>query len=283
MKKIQWLVAILFAGVSCNSSDDKNNLSAEPLPAQDLMNVAYGNDPQQKMDVYLPAGRNADTKVFVLVHGGGWTEGSRSDFNYVVPMLKTQFPEYAIVNIDYRLATAQSPGLPKQIDDISLALDYIENQDYQLAEQYAFIGASAGAHLSLLYAYEFDTNHKVKAVCSIVGPTDFTDPAYTGNPLFQYGLVNLVGPIDYFQNPEPFIAASPATHVSASSPPTILFYGGQDPLIPVSQATRLKSRLDEFNVYNEYYLYTNGGHGNWNATTMLDFQTKLVAFFAGRF
>lgn len=160
---------------------------------------------------------------------------------------------------------------------------FLKAGDYQIDNRYGFIGASAGAHLSLLYAYKYDTAHEVRAVCSIVGPTDFTDPAYTNNPLFQYGLTALVGNVSYAANPEIFIEASPRTHVSASSPATIQFNGGQDPLIPVSQATRLKEKLDLNGVYNEFHLYPNGGHGNWDAPTLLDFQTKMVAFFNARF
>ena len=271
---------LIFAG--CNGTDDKNQ-DVPNLPERNLPNVSYGNDPEQKMDVYLPANRTSGTKVFVLIHGGGWSGGSRADFAYAVPMLKASFPEYAIVNLDYRLGTQQSPGFPKQIEDISKAVDFLKSSDYQVSNNFALIGASAGAHLSMLYAYKHDQDHEVKAVASIVGPTDFTDPAYVSNPLFQFGLTALVGNADYQTNPELFIEVSPRAHVNAQSPPTIQFNGGQDPLIPVSQQTRLKQKLDEAHVYNEAYLYPAGGHGNWNAATMLDFQAKLVAFFEGRF
>lgn len=273
------LVALVFAS-GCNTNEEKD---VPNLEAKILSNVAYGTDPEQKMDVYLPANRTSETKVFVLVHGGGWSGGSRTDMSYAIPMLKTYFPNHAVVNLDYRLGSQDSPAFPKQIEDIGKAIDFLKESDYQIGNSYGLIGASAGAHLSLLYAYKFDPDNEVQAVCSIVGPTDFTDPAYTGNPLFQYGLGALVGNANYATNPEVFIEVSPRTHVSASSAATIQFNGGQDPLIPVSQATRLKERLDANNVYNEYYLYPNGGHFNWDAPTLVDFQTKLVAFFNARF
>ncbi|HEX8269099.1 MAG TPA: alpha/beta hydrolase [Flavobacterium sp.] len=283
MKRMITPLILLFIGFGCNSSDNDNIAPPTNLPARDMMNVAYGTDPEQKIDLYLPAGRNTDTKVFILVHGGGWSSGSKSDFNYVVPMLKSQFPNYAIINMDYRLATMQSPAYPKQIDDIKKVIDHLQTSDYSISNQYAFIGASAGAHLAMLYSYKEDSADNVKAVCSIVGPTDFSDPSYTDNPMFQYGSFYLIGNIDYAQNPEIVAAVSPAAHVSADSPPTIMFYGGMDPLIPATQGARLKDKLDQFGVYNEYNLYPSGGHGNWNTQTMLDFQTKLIAFFHARF
>ncbi|MBF6608568.1 MAG: alpha/beta hydrolase [Flavobacterium sp.] len=280
--KLSLPVMLLLLNFGCNDSDTE---TPDPiLPAQELLNVSYGQDAEQKMDVYLPQGRTDETtKTFILVHGGGWSGGSRTDFNYVVPLLKAQFPNHAIVNIDYRLGTMQSPGFPKQIQDIEMMISFLKNSDYNISDQYAFIGASAGAHLSLLYSYHFDPLHEVQAVCSIVGPTDFTDPAYTGNPLFQYGLMALVGNANYSLNPEVFIEVSPTSHISPQSPPTIMFYGGQDPLIPISQGTRLRDKLENAGVYNEFYLYSDGGHGNWNLQIMADFQQKLIAFLKSKF
>lgn len=274
-------ILLMIFNVGCNSADEDNNTEESTLPAQDIMNVAYGNDSEQIMDVYLPAGRNSATKVFILVHGGGWSSGSKSDFNYVIPILKSAFPGHAIVNIDYRLATANSPAFPKQVEDIEKVIQFLKSSDYNLSENYAFIGASAGAHLAMLYSYQYHTGNNIKAVCNIVGPADFTDPYYTTHPYYNFAALYLLGNIA--GQPEAVIAVSPAQHVTAESPATIMFYGGQDPLVPVSQATRLKAKLDQSGVYNEYYLYENGGHGNWNTQITADFQAKLINFFRERF
>lgn len=268
---------LLFLLIGCN---DENEPS---LAAETRMGVSYGSDAEQKFDIYLPAGRDERTKVIIMVHGGGWTSGSRSDFNYFIPTLRSEFPDHAIVTMDYRLATATSPGYPKQIEDITLLINHLKSDDYAISDDFAMIGTSAGAHLSMLYAYGHDDAGDVKAVASIVGPTDFTDPAYTSNPLYAQGLYYLVGNVTYQQNPQLYAEVSPRTHVSTQSPPTILFYGGQDPLVPASQSVRLQQRLDEFGVYNEHNLYVNGGHGDWDAATMLDFQGKLIAFLRSNF
>lgn len=281
MTKYMLPIILLFFTLGCNSTDENQTPQQSNLPAQDIMNVSYGNDAEQKMDVYLPAGRNANTKVFILVHGGGWSGGDKADFNYVIPTLKAQFPNHAIVNINYRLATASSPAFPKQVQDIEKVIAFLKASDYSVSDDFAFIGASAGAHLAMLYSYRYDTSNEVKAVCNIVGPTDFTDSYYTANPYYAYASLYLVGNVD--NQPEAAIAVSPALHVNANSPATIMFYGGQDMLVPSSQADRLKAKLDEYNVYNEYYLYANGGHGNWNAQTTADFQDKMIQFFKERF
>lgn len=262
--------------MGCRS--DENTPSAPPLPALTLIDVAYGSHDRQRMDLYLPANRNEHTPTIFLVHGGGWSQGSRADFSYAVPWVQAMLPHAAVANIDYQWGTPQSPGYPKQIEDIAAAVMFVTGSEHSVGRDIAFIGASAGAHLSLLYSYKYDDSSRVKAVCSLVGPTDFSDPAYAQNPLFQYGLTNLLGPVTYAADQELFHQVSPALFVSAEAAPTILFYGGQDPLIPVSQATRLKQNLDAAGVYNEYYLYPQAGHGNWDATITDDFVSKLAAF-----
>lgn len=279
-------VVFLFVSVflmGCGSDDNSAPADTPNLPAQTLMAVAYGDDPEQLMDVYLPENRTSQTKVVVLVHGGYWTEGSRSDMSYFIAPIQSSFPGYAIVNLDYRLATETSPGFPKQIEDIGLALDFLESAGYQISDDYGFIGTSAGGHLSMLYAYDFDDDGDVKVICNIVGPADFTDPSYVENPLFQTGLVPLVGNVAYADNPQLFQDVSPALQISADAPATISFYGGQDPLIPVSQGQRLTAKLNEFNVTNSYNLYPDGGHGDWDFATIADVQIKLTAFFQQHF
>lgn len=274
MKKYILLpVLFLLFNIGC-SSDDSPNTS--PLAAETLINTAYGADAQQKMDVYLPEGRDSDTKVIILVHGGSWVAGSKEDMNFLVPTIQAEFPEHAIVNINYRLASAQSPAYPKQIDDIKQVIQFLEDSDYSVSDDYAFVGVSAGAHLSMLYSYKYDTDNDVKAVVDIVGPADFTDPAYAVHPLYEQSGITLLGTA----NPTDAQIAeiNPVAHITAQAPPTLSFYGGQDPLIPSSQGPLLKAKLDEFGVYNEFNFYPDGGHADWNIQIMQEVLGKTIAF-----
>jgi acetyl esterase/lipase len=263
---------------------DSNNENLDPSKSYDLKNVSYGSDTQQVMDIYLPANRNSNsTKVFFLIHGGGWSQGSKADFEYVIPALKIKFPNCAIVNLGYRLATIDSPGYPKQINDIQQAINKLENNNYQLAKKYALWGSSAGAHLAMLYSYKFDVLNHVKVVCNSVGPADFTDSSYVNNPMYQYALFSLVGNQTYQNNPALYSEVSPVKHIHANAPKTISFYGDSDPLIPATQGEILNSTLNQFNIYNEFYLYQGEGHGNWNSTNSAHYQQKLIAFLTNHF
>lgn len=233
------------------------------------------------MDIYLPANRNKGTKVIILLHGGGWSGGSKVQLNYLIPIVQAEFPQHAIVNMDYRLASFDSPAFPKQLEDIEKAIAFIQDSDYNIGTEYAFIGLSAGAHLAMLHSYKNNGNHTINAVCSIVGPTDFTDPFYVRHPYYHYAAMYLLG--NSKNDNEAILGISPTNYINPKSPATLLFYGGKDPVVPQSQATRLKAKLDENGVYNEYYLYKDGGHSNWNAKAMDTFRQKLVAFLKNRF
>jgi len=252
------------------------NTEAKTSKSHNIFNIQYGNHAQQVMDIYLPDDVTATTKTFILLHGGGWSGGSKEQLNYVIPMLNSAFPNHAIVNLNYRLATAENPAFPQQIQDIGKAIQFLKSANNNLPANYAFIGASAGAHLAMLYSYKFDTAQEVKAIVNIVGPADFTDTYYTSHPYYQFAAVYLLG--DVTNHPEAATGISPAVFVNERSAPTIMFYGGKDPMLPASQAQRLKARLDTYNVPNELHIYTNSGHVNWSPQVVADFQVKAISF-----
>ncbi len=250
-------------------------------------NVSYGKDAEQMIDIHLPANRTNATKTFLLLHGGGWSKGTKKQMDYMAKSLKKEFPDYAIVNINYRLATPQSPAYPKQIEDIEAVIALLEKNrnDYGLSGEYAFIGSSAGSHLALLYSYAFDKNKKIKAVCSMIGPVDFTDPSYTSNPKFSSSMLkNLVGAENTYENNRLlFEKVSPAYQVSKNAPPTIMFHGEDDPIVPKTQGPILKKKLDAYNIANELYIYKGEKHGKWTDENSKDIRKKMFAFLRKHF
>lgn len=264
---------------SCTTESSENpDLEGLPLEKTQELNVAYGDEPEQVYDIYLPANRNSDTKTLVLLHGGGWTSGDKSDMDYVKDLIQESLIDVAIVNMNYRLADEDNSPFPMQIDDISLAIQHLKdlNEDYVISDQIGFVGVSAGAHLALLYSYAFDNEKNVNMVCSIVGPTNFTDPSYFESDYSQFDeVLNLYGiePDDtsYLKD------VSPYHNLTTDSPPTILFYGAKDPLVPSTQGTDLRDRLNEYDIENELTLYENQGHG-WAGIELLDTWTKLRIF-----
>ncbi|MCB0447902.1 MAG: alpha/beta hydrolase [Gelidibacter sp.] len=281
MKAIKYLFIVCTISIvsfSCSTetaNDDPDNLN--PTEYYQELNVSYGADSDQKFDIYLPPNRSNTTKVMILIHGGGWSSGDKSDMNAIKDLIRQDLPNIGIVNMNYRLADANNNPYPMQIDDITTVVNHLKDHldEYVISDDFGFIGISAGAHLSLLWSYGFDTTNNAKMVCSIVGPTNFTDPAYlnNNNPELQ-ALLDLYGvnPTTAFLE-----EVSPYHRATASSPPTILFYGGQDPLIPTTQGTAMRDKLQTLGVTHEFTLYPNAGHG-WVGLELLDTWTKLKLF-----
>lgn len=264
---------LIFLFIGC--SDDAISDIPTDLSAKTMLNVPYGSDPGQVYDLYLPKNRTKDTKTMVLVHGGGWKAGDKNDMNAFKDFLREQLPNLAIVNINYRLANDNNPPHPMQVNDITAVVEHLKTNknDYVISETIGFLGVSAGGHLSLLWSYAYDTNNKVSMVCSIVGPTNLKDDAYLNNTN-----TDLQPLLDQFGNDLDFLEeVSPLYQVKSSSPPTQLFYGGRDPLIPNSQGHDLNNKLKELNVPHEFTFYPNAGHG-WLGLELLDTSIKLKAF-----
>lgn len=285
MKKISlhflFSLSIILVSFSCSEDSDSSaepqQTTSTPIEATQLLNVSYGSDINQAYDIYLPENRNENTKVIILVHGGGWTSGDKSDMDPYKTITQEELPNYAIVNINYRLASQGISPFPMQLNDITSVINHlkINQNEYIISQNYGFVGVSAGAHLAMLWSYDYDTQNNVNMVASIVGPTNLADPAYNNNPAFQIDLI-----MQYFGViPTTFFLEnnSPLHQVVSTSPPTILFYGGLDPLIPNSQGVDMDAKLTELGVTHEFTFYPNEGHG-WTGNNLLDTWTKLKAF-----
>jgi acetyl esterase/lipase len=276
------LITLLLAGstlIACKKSDGNGNGNGN-LPASTMKDVSYGTDAAQKMDIYLPAGRTTSgTKVMVLVHGGGWTAGDKSEFDPYIASLQQRLPDYAIFNINYRLANNTNNRFPAQENDVKAAVEYIANRfgEYEVSNKVVLLGFSAGAHLALLQAYKHTSTVKPKAVISFFGPTDLVD--MYNNPVSMYApllLEALIG-AKPSQNLSAYQQSSPSFFVNGSVPPTMLLHGGQDNLVAYSQSVLLKDKLQSAGVVNQYIFYPNEGHG-WFGNTLNDSFDKIEVF-----
>lgn len=284
---MKYLYLLTFSGCllalfSCKKPQDPVPADpANPSEAYTARSVAYGSHSQQKMDIYLPAGRSDRTKTLVLIHGGGWTSGARADME---PFVDTQLMaemNMAMVNIDYRLATETEFKHPAQMEDIGLALDFIRSKAAEWTlnpDTFALAGASAGGHLSILYDYGFDTGNRVQAVINLVGPTNFVTPAILTDTLLYLTVWGYLGKT-HWEDMALWQDASPYWHTGTHCAPTYQFMGDADPIVPYAQGLELKARLDSLGVENHWQLYTGAGHGWWPGSAYFnDTKNKMKQF-----
>jgi acetyl esterase/lipase len=264
----------------CSKKDSQVTDPFDPLKAKVLVNESYGSNSIYKADIYLPANRSNATKTMVLIHGGFWTSGDKSELDTLISPIKTADPSLTIVNMNYRLSDGTSANyFPAQMSDVKLLLDYLDSKAslWHTGKDYALTGISSGGHIALIYAYAYDTEKRVKAVASVLGPTNLTDPYYTTNSLFQDIAANVFGKT-WLQDSSLYINASPVRRINAGSPPTFLAYGGSDILIPVSNPDSLNKKLQALNIDHQYFLYPAESH-NLSREAVLDIIAKLAVFF----
>lgn len=113
--------------------------------------IAYGPDPQQRMDMYRPA-RAHDAPVLFLVHGGAWMLGDKASRGFIHDKVAHWVPMgYVVVSVDYRMSRLPDPL--QEADDVARALAFAQHEAASWGAdpaRFVLIGHSAGAHLVAL-------------------------------------------------------------------------------------------------------------------------------------
>lgn len=265
LKVIQLYSILLLLFVGCNSTD--NDITYPVNEDVILENISYGPHERNKMDVLLPSGRNTSkTKVLVLIHGGGWIGGDKSDFDAIIDRnnieeLKKQFPDIAVFTLNYRLATLDGNQFPAAEQDIKMALDFIftNANSYQVNANATYIlGGSAGAHLAALYTVK-NPSARLKGTIGISGAYDLKSLYTDGNDEARTVLQTFLGgtPDTKAEN---YFNASPYNFVQPATTKYLLLHGTSDELVPISQAHKFEAELKNKNI-NVQTFYYSGGHG----------------------
>lgn len=237
-----------------------------------------------KLDVYKLKNLKTATPVLIFIHGGSWSKGNKSD--YLPYLIDYANKGYVTVTISYRLSGIAP--FPAAVQDVKCAVLWIRahSKEYMInPDKIAVIGGSAGGHLAMMLAYsdekEFtdkcpDTSYsKIQAVVNIYGPTDMTTEYARNRGECLYFLGK-----SYQEAPDLYQAASPRTYISSDDPPTLIFHGTIDSLVPVSQSDSLHKWLDHAGVPNEYHKLKGWPHTMDLSKKVNDYcQFYMDAFF----
>ena len=198
----------------------------------------------------------------------------------VVDSLKKRLPNYAFINLNYRLAVNNAINVfPTQENDVKTAIElYLsKSSTYEISKDIIVLGASAGAHLAMLHSYKNDPDKHVKVVVDLFGPTDLV-AAWNEGFLQQFALTVVTGKT-YAQDPAIYTQSSPVSFITAQSPPTIAFHGGMDIVVNPAQTNLLIAKLNSMGVPNQFVFYPNEGHG-FSQANNIDAITKTLIFIS---
>ena len=124
-----------------------------PPDARLERDLPYATDPQQRLDVYLPA-QAKGAPIILMVHGGAWMIGDKAASGFVSNKVAHWLPKgYIIVSSNYRMSKRPNPL--EQADDIARALAFVQAKTPSWGgdpTRVLLLGHSAGAHLVSLLA-----------------------------------------------------------------------------------------------------------------------------------
>lgn len=237
-----------------------------------------------EMNACLPEAAEAAPAV-VLLHGGGFTTGSRDDEGVSNLCVWLAEQGYAAFPLSYRMAPASI--YPSQTEDVATAVQWLRapEQTSRFGIDPARIGAlgsSAGAILTLeaATAGEGATTEgaRLKAAVSLSGVADMTSEAVElGDPSPEAIdiILNYLGCTTIARCDGE--AASPVTHVDPTDPP-LLLVGAELDLVPIQQAQRMAAVLDTAGIAGEVITVPGAGHGFQLMNQ--DVRDAVLAFFA---
>lgn len=263
---------VFVAALTCQSIGGGDRVSAEDstLDASSSSEVVEGqfvyktiaDDSSGKstklfVDWTRPADWSAEDSrpAAVFFHGGGWTGGQPGQF----ALHSKELAERGMVcfRVKYRLLDKKSKTPPDNcVEDASDAFRYIRANANTFGidpQRMASGGGSAGGHLAAFLGMMDD--QIVDGVSRKPVAMLLFNPVYDNGP-GGWGTAR-VG--------DEYPKYSPANNITKDDPPSTVFLGTEDRLIPVATGESFRDHCKEVGVRSELHLYEGQPHGFFNA------------------
>lgn len=232
------------------------------------------------LDLYLPAAGPAPAPLVLLVHGGGWSSGERTNMAPLAVRLAAQ--GYAAATVSYRLSG--QARYPAAIDDVKAALDWVRAQGRALGvdpARIAIAGGSAGGQIAALVG--LTRPRDVRAVINIDGLSDFTSEEARrdeDDPAKQPSAAGAWFGGRYADKAALWRDASPLTHAGKDSPP-VLFIVSSAPRFSLGREA-LAARLATHGIVTDTVALPGAPHSFWLFDPWLAPTVEAMTGFLGR-
>lgn len=234
--------------------------------------VEYGRLECETMDVFIPreAYRRETNGCVLLIHGGSWSGGDKREEELMCRYLASRGYIAATMNYTLRSDDNDSYNVSLVLDEIDMALDRLVNFAAERGitiDKAATSGYSAGAHLSMLYAFSIGENAPVEIAftANMAGPADITYELWGKDRAIRIGeiLSGIEITDEMIESGEAEMilrSVSPVSYVDSKTPPSIFAYGGADTLVLDENGESLKKKFDEFGVKYDYVFFPDSDH-----------------------
>lgn len=260
MYKKQPFIVLLISLISCSFGHAQQQMLYKQIDTSKLLMRVYHPEPIEPAKKY-PA--------MVFFFGGGWTNGTIQQFE---PHAK-YFSQRGMVCIlvDYRVNKRQKTTPFECLKDAKSAMRFIRENSAILHIDTAKIvaaGGSAGGHLAAATALIEDYNESSDKLSTSCIPNALVlfNPVIDNGP-GGYGFERIGAAYKNF---------SPLHNINIGAPPTILFLGTNDNLIPVETAKYYQKVMEKVKSRCELYVYEGQQHGFFNYAN-IEYYKKTVA------
>jgi len=235
-------------------------LSAEPPGEKHI----YKQVDDRQLAIYVTKPENwapQDSRPAVLFfHGGGWTGGAPGQFSEHAQYLASR--GMVCFQVQYRLLDKSDQQPPVTCtQDAKSAMRWVRQRSQEFGidpQRIASAGGSAGGHLAAF----------VGTVDGGDTPQDDLTISAKSNAMLLFNPVYDNGPGGWgtARVGERFAEFSPLHNLTQDDPPSIVFLGTEDKLIPVTTAEKFREISLSQGVLSELHTYPGQPHGFFNVS-----------------
>jgi acetyl esterase/lipase len=212
-----------------------------------------------KLHVFNPENHSPSDQrpAIVFFFGGGWAGGSPTHFHPQCEYLASR--GIVAMSAEYRVKSRDGTTPRECVQDGKSAVRWIRQHANELGidpDQIIAGGGSAGGHIAAATGTTvwFEEEGEDRSVSSCPDALVLFNPVIDNGPTgWRYDTVK-----DYWEQ------ISPMHNISEKTPPTVIFLGTKDGLIPVATAQEYKRRMEQKGRRCDLHLYEGQTHGFFN-------------------
>jgi acetyl esterase/lipase len=284
-------VLVMMATGLCVACLSRDGMGADPAKSGQEFDVVYtkAGSTELKLDVARPDTGTGPFPAILVIHGGAWRGGNKTDVRPVFPEMTKR--GYVAISPQYRLCPHDA--FPAQVHDVKAAVRFIKVNAKKFnvdPDRIGAMGFSAGGHLALMLGLTSPSDglegdvpagspdSRIKAAVNYFGPTDLA--AKDIPEVCKPWIKDFLGGTPQ-EKPEAVAKASPLTFVTSDDVPILTFQGTKDPLVPFSQSIKLAEAMSSAGVPGRVELLIGAQHG-WDGPELRRTIDETFVFF-GRY
>jgi acetyl esterase/lipase len=225
-----------------------------------------------KLWIFVPQGHKpSDSRpAAVFFFGGGWNGGTPGQFEPHARYLASR--GMVAVVADYRVKSRQRTSPFECVADGKSAVRWLRSNAKRLGidpERLAAGGGSAGGHVAAATGTlpGLDERDEDASISSKPNALLLFNPVYDNGPK-GYG---------YSRVRERYKEISPMHNIRKGAPPTIVFLGDRDSLIPVKTAEDYKAKMIAVGARCDLHVYPGQKHGFFNIRNREHYAKTVIA------